>query len=123
MASEDYEMEEEDLLGFLDPLNEKIKEFASLLSLDIGSCEKYTKVVVNATEELVKLTVEMSADNLRVREEKNQAERETAQVRAAMNSQANFATSAHDPKKTYAPDSSAPHYDAGNSKSAESELS
>jgi HD-like signal output (HDOD) protein len=121
LAREDYEMEQEDLLGFLDPLNEKIQEFATLLSLDIGSCEKYTKVVVNATEELVKLTVEMSADNLRVREEKNQAERETAQVRAAMNSHANYVTSAHDPKKTYAPGSGAANGDAEHSNGSESD--
>jgi len=99
-------------LAFLDPLNQKVQEFASFLNVDIGSCEKYTKVVANATAELVKLTVEMSADNLRVREEKIQAERETAQVRAAMLSRDQRAA---DPKKTYALDSNTLYCVAGNS--------
>jgi HD-like signal output (HDOD) protein len=112
LARENYGMDEGDLLAFLDPLNQKVQEFASFLNVDIGSCEKYTKVVANATAELVKLTVEMSADNLRVREEKIQAERETAQVRAAMLSRDQRAA---DPKKTYALDSNTLYCVAGNS--------
>src|SRR5262249_25468573 len=84
LARDEYDMDEDAFLDFLAPLNQKVQEFASLV--DVGPCAKYTNVVASATQELVKLTVEMSADNLRVREEKNQAEQEAAKIRASLSS-------------------------------------
>lgn len=82
LAREEYGMDQAELRKFLEPINKQVQDFASFL--DPGPSDKYTSVVANATEELVKLTVEMSADNLRAREEKNQAERESAKIRASI---------------------------------------
>src|SRR5258706_11401968 len=70
------------LRKFLEPINKQVQDFASFL--DLSPSDRYTSVVADATEELVKLTVEMSAENFSAREEKNHAERESAKIRASI---------------------------------------
>lgn len=77
LAQEHYDLSEAGLTEFLEPLADKIKDFAALINLDIGACEHYPRILVRATEELVKLTVESSVDQLRILEQKQQAEQET----------------------------------------------
>ena len=76
-AREHYGMSEADLTAFLEPVVRKIEEFAALMNLDIGACEDYPLIIARAAEELVKLTMETSVDQLRILEQKRQAEQET----------------------------------------------
>ncbi len=76
-AREDYGMDEAALTAFLEPLAEKIQEFAAVMDIDIGACDHYPRVLARAAEELVKLTVETSVDKLRILEQKRQAEEQT----------------------------------------------
>lgn len=74
---EHYGMNEAALTAFLEPLAQKIEEFAALMDLDIGSCAHYPRILARAAEELVQLTLETSVDKLRILEQKRQAEQET----------------------------------------------
>lgn len=76
-AREYYGMSEADLSAFLEPIAKKIQEFAALMNLDIGSCAHYPSIIARAAEELIKLTLETSMDQLRTLEQKRQAEQET----------------------------------------------
>ena len=69
-------MNEEQLHAYLEPLHTKMQEFASSINLDIGQCDNYSLVLASATEEVLQLAVENTMDNLRVRQEKGQAEQE-----------------------------------------------
>jgi diguanylate cyclase (GGDEF)-like protein len=74
---ERYDLNEERLIAFLEPLPAKIEELASLMNVDVVACEQYPSIIARAAEELVKLTVETSADKFRILEQKRQAEQET----------------------------------------------
>lgn len=74
---EHYGMNEADLTAFLEPLTDKILEFAGLMDLDIGACTHYPRILARAAEELVHLTVETNVDKLRILEQKRQAEQES----------------------------------------------
>ena len=76
-AREHYGMSEGDLTDFLEPVAHKIEEFATVMNLDIGACDDYSYIIARAAEELVKLTMETSVDQLRILEQKQQAEQET----------------------------------------------
>jgi diguanylate cyclase (GGDEF)-like protein len=77
LAREQYGLNEADLAAFLEPAVKKIEEFAQLMDLNIGCCDHYARIIALASEELVKLTVENSADKLRILEQKREAEQET----------------------------------------------
>ena len=76
-AREQYGLNDADLTAFLEPAAKKIEEFAELMDINVGSFENYGRIIALASEELVKLTVETSADKLRILELKRQAEQET----------------------------------------------
>jgi diguanylate cyclase (GGDEF)-like protein len=77
-----YGMDESDLAAFLEPLAKKIEEYAALLDLDIGDFGQYSKVLTRAAETLAQLTLETSVDQVRILEQKHQAEQETQLWRA-----------------------------------------
>jgi diguanylate cyclase (GGDEF)-like protein len=80
-AREHYGMSEAGLMAFLEPLAQKIEEFAEQMSIDIGTCEHYPRILGRAAEELVKLTMETSVDKLHILEQKRRAEQETQRWR------------------------------------------
>lgn len=84
LAKRDYQMDDARLFAFLEPLQEKIDGFASLIDLDLGPAESFANVFTKATEHLTKLAVEASLDNFRVTEEKNQAEQGLKQAKQAL---------------------------------------
>ena len=79
-----YGMDDGQFSKFLDNLNHKIDEFASLIEVDLGSCQQYSTLFANATENLTRLAVEASIDNFRVHEEKARAEEDLKQAEAAL---------------------------------------
>ena len=81
LAEKHYQLDERQLAEFLGPVARKASEFAAIAQLDIGACEDYSRLLVQAAEALVKLTVESSLDGLRVREQKQQAEQEARRLR------------------------------------------
>ncbi len=85
LASAHLGMNEEQLHAYLEPLHTKMQEFASSINLDIGQCDNYSLVLASATEELLQLAVENTMDNLRVRQEKSQAEQEAQHWRQTAN--------------------------------------
>ncbi len=83
LASDRFGLNEAQLLQFLEPIHHKIEDFASLANVEVGRCEQYPAILASATEELVKLALATSMDNLRVCEERNRAEAEARQWRRA----------------------------------------
>ena len=80
-----YGLDETSLAAFLETLAKKIEEFAVPMDLDIGACEHYPLVLARAAEALAHLTLETSVDQMRILEQKRQAEQETQQWRAEAN--------------------------------------
>lgn len=79
LARTRFDLDEEQFTTFLESLHPKIESFASMMNVDIGATANYATLMVSATEELVRLTVANSIDQLRVREEKAKAEQEVQQ--------------------------------------------
>ncbi|MFO0865817.1 MAG: HDOD domain-containing protein [Gemmataceae bacterium] len=84
IARDRYGMDDVQFSKFLDNLNQKIDEFASLIEVDLGSCPQYSTLFANATENLTRLAVEASIDNFRVHEEKARAEAGLKQAEEAL---------------------------------------
>ncbi|HTU90977.1 MAG TPA: GGDEF domain-containing protein, partial [Gemmataceae bacterium] len=80
-----YGLDETALNAFLEPLAKKIEDFATLLDLDIGACDHYPRIMSRAAEALAQLTLETSVDQMRILEQKRQAEQEAQQFRAKAN--------------------------------------
>jgi PAS domain S-box-containing protein len=59
---------------FLEPLHEKIRDFAALLNVDIGAPLHYPSVLAQTTEQLAKLASDTALENNRVQEEKEKAD-------------------------------------------------
>jgi len=68
-------------VDILEPVTRKTEEFAALLEVDVGKCAPYTSLLANATEELVRLTIEANVQEVKAREEKNQMEQESRRWR------------------------------------------
>jgi len=79
-----YRMDDVDFSKFLDNLNRKIEEFASLIEIDLGDCPQYSTLFANATENLTRLAVETSIDNFRVHEEMARAEEDLKHAEEAL---------------------------------------
>ncbi len=82
-AAQHFGMNEAQVMQFLEPLNRRVEEFATLIQVDIGVCENFPTLLASATEELIKLSVATSLENLRERDRRSQAEQEARQWRRA----------------------------------------
>jgi hypothetical protein len=83
VARSRYAMDEAQLRGFLDPLQEQIQEFARILNVDVGRCDHYLLVLNRAAEELATLTVAANRDLQQVHEQKTRAEAVASRWRQA----------------------------------------
>lgn len=76
-----FGMNEKEMVAFLEPLSDRIKEFASVMQVDVGRVDDYQTVLARASEELMYLTVSSNLDQQRTHEQKNQAETEAKKWR------------------------------------------
>jgi diguanylate cyclase (GGDEF)-like protein len=76
-----YGLDDAALTAFLEPVAKKIEDFAALVDLDIGTCEHYPRILAHAAEALAQLTMETRVDQLRILEQKRQAEQKTHRLR------------------------------------------
>jgi signal transduction histidine kinase len=83
-ASERLAMDRGQLERFLQPLNQRIDEFAGLLNVPIGSTLNYTALLANATEQLAQIASETALENIRVHKEKQQADQLRLQSEEAL---------------------------------------
>lgn len=74
LGKERFGFEQDQLIAFLESLHGRMTEFASLIDVDLGPTDSFAEIFVNATENLTKLAVEASLDNVRMHEEKSQIE-------------------------------------------------
>ncbi|MCC6418534.1 MAG: HDOD domain-containing protein [Gemmataceae bacterium] len=84
LAGQWFGMDRDELGQFLEPLTPRIEEFAALLKVPIGPCHNYAAVLTSATEQLTRLAVETSLDNLRIEQEKDRAERGREEAETAL---------------------------------------
>lgn len=80
-ADKILEMDEEKLGEVLAPLAEKVMQMAAYLNVDMGPELNFTDVLSNASQELVRLTMESSLESIREQETKRRVEREAAEWR------------------------------------------
>src|SRR5262249_31312658 len=69
-AAEHFDMDTEQLENFLEPLNQKIEDFADIINVKIGATQHYHTVLARATEQLAQIASETALENIRVHEEK-----------------------------------------------------
>ncbi len=74
LAAERFNLDAQQLEKFLEPLSQKIDEFASLLNIKIGMTQHYPTLLAKATEQLAQFVSETAMESLRVHEEKQQAD-------------------------------------------------
>lgn len=84
LARDRFGLNDEELTDFLDTLSQKITDFSKLLDVDFGDLQKFSTLFSNATENLTKLAVETSLDNLRMQKEKNDAQENLKKAEAAL---------------------------------------
>lgn len=76
-----FAMNENMLSDFLAPLAEKAKQMAAYMNVDLGPELNFVDILMNASQELVRLTMEASLQSIREQESTRQAEREAEQWR------------------------------------------
>jgi signal transduction histidine kinase len=69
-AAERYDMDTQQLECFLEPLSERIEEFAAIINVTIGTTQHYPTLLAKATEQLSQIASETALENIRVQEEK-----------------------------------------------------
>jgi putative nucleotidyltransferase with HDIG domain len=74
VADERFHLDAALLEKFLEPLHEKIREFASLIKVEIGATLHYPLLLAQSAEQLAQLASETVLENIRVHAEKDQAE-------------------------------------------------
>jgi signal transduction histidine kinase/ActR/RegA family two-component response regulator len=84
LAHERYRMDQKQLLAFLDSLRAKIDELASLMDVQMGPRESFAELFARSTENLTRLAVEASLNNVRINEEKTQVERHLQEATQAL---------------------------------------
>jgi signal transduction histidine kinase/CheY-like chemotaxis protein len=84
LAQTRYQMSDEALLTFLEGVNEKISDFASLIDVDLGTRESFSDLFTRTTENLTRFAVAASLDSVRMHEEKSQVERNLLEATAAL---------------------------------------
>lgn len=75
LAKERFHMDAPQLEQFLEPLNQKVREFASLMNVSVGSTQPFAAVLAQAAEQLAQIASETVLENIRVQEEKEESER------------------------------------------------
>jgi len=83
-AQEYFGMNDEALRTFLEPIQKKVSEFASLIDVKMQPAEPFGDLFTKATENLTKLAVEASLDHVRALEEKSQVEQGLLQAKEAL---------------------------------------
>ncbi len=83
-AAERFDMDAQQLAKFLEPLNEKIEEFAALINVRIGATQRYPTLLANAAEQLARIASETALENIRVHEEKQQTDQRLQQSEEAL---------------------------------------
>jgi diguanylate cyclase (GGDEF)-like protein len=73
-----FEMDKDALAQFLSPLNEQAAGVAAFLNVDLGVNENFATILATANEELVRLAMESSMENLRQQAAAKRAEAEAA---------------------------------------------
>lgn len=76
-----FGMDEQAMVKFLEPMSDRIKEFAAVMQVDIGRVDDFQTVLARASEELMYLTVSSNLDQQRTNEQKQQAETEAKKWR------------------------------------------
>jgi PAS domain S-box-containing protein len=71
LSSERFRLDAPQLERFLRPLQDKVSEFAAVLNVDIGETPQYPTLLTQATEQLAS---ETALENIRVHEQKDQAD-------------------------------------------------
>ena len=74
LARERFGLDAAGLEKLLEPLHEKIRDFAALLNVEIGAPLHYPSVLAQTTEQLAKLASDAALENIRVQEEKEKAD-------------------------------------------------
>ena len=75
------DLDEEKLTEVLAPLAEKVMQMAAYLNVDMGPELNFADVLSNASQELVRLTMESSLESIREQETKRRVEKEAAEWR------------------------------------------
>ena len=73
-AAERFHLDGSGLEQFLEPLHQRIEEFAALLQVDIGPTHQHPMLLARTTEELARLASETALENIRVHQEKDQSD-------------------------------------------------
>ncbi|MGH7171399.1 MAG: HDOD domain-containing protein [Gemmataceae bacterium] len=84
LAAERFQMDQLQLEQFLEPLHLKIEEFAAVINVQIGATQQYPTLLASATEQLVQIASETALENIRMQEEKEQADQLLHQSEAAL---------------------------------------
>lgn len=84
LANEQFRMDSTQFAHFLDSLDRRIGEFASLIEIEVGPYENFRVLYENAVENLTKFAVEMSLDLLHAQEERSFVEEGLARAQAAL---------------------------------------
>lgn len=84
LARQRFGFSDEQLRSFLEALNGKVDDFAALIDVDFGPSESFSDLFAKATENLTKLVMATSLDNVRVIEEKTQVEQRLHSAKEAL---------------------------------------
>lgn len=84
LAAERFDMDAKQLETFLEPINQKIEEFAALINVKIGTTQHYPTLVANAAEQLARIASETTLENIRVHEEKQLTDQRLQQSEEAL---------------------------------------
>ncbi|HWG47517.1 MAG TPA: response regulator, partial [Gemmataceae bacterium] len=74
LADERFNLNAQQLEKFLEPLHQKIEEFAAVMNVQIGAALHYPAVLARTTQQLAQIASETALENIRVHEEKDRAD-------------------------------------------------
>src|SRR5581483_6853716 len=80
LADVHFGLNEEKLLEFLGPLHELVAQFGAVLDVRMGAVGNYADILRRSSDELTKLALETSLENLQLREEKTIVEEKPAKA-------------------------------------------
>jgi PAS domain S-box-containing protein len=75
-ARDQFHLSQAQFTRFLEPLQEKVEQFAAVLQVNVGTVHHYPSLMANAASQLAQLASETALDNIRVTQEKTHAETE-----------------------------------------------
>jgi PAS domain S-box-containing protein len=76
LARDRFQLGEQQMVAWLEPLNQQIDELARLMQVETGPCHHYPSLLADHMESLAQLASEMALENIRVEERVSQAELE-----------------------------------------------